>query len=87
MVADTKKVQTIINRAGQNIQNMRNDMQDIKLVRDLYIAASVDPTGTILDGNVTSLNNQINALDAELSSAVFDALIAAIVPTHDGDAL
>lgn len=87
MAGDTKKVQTIINRVAGNIQNMRNDMADIKSIRDLYVAAEVDPTGTSLAGNVTTLNTAINALDAELSKVIYDQLIAAVVPTHRGDAL
>ena len=86
-LADSKKVQTMINRVASNIQHMREDMVKIKAVRDLYIAANVDPTGTPLEGKVAILNNAIASLDAELSLPVFDQLIAAIVPTHNGRAL
>lgn len=87
MIADTKKVQTMINRVAGNIQSMRNDMADIKLVRDLYIASNADPVGTALDGNVATLNSAINLLDVELSKGIYDQLIAAVVSSHEGDAL
>lgn len=87
MVSDSKKIQTIINRVAANIQNMRNDMDDIKTIRDLYVAANVDPAGTPLEGNVSTLNAAINALDTQLQGTVFNALIAAVVPSHRGQAL
>jgi len=87
MLSDAKKVQTIINRVSENIQKMRLEMTDIKSIRDLYISANVDPSGTQLAGNVTALNTAINSLDTELNKAIFTGLINASVPSHRGKAL
>ncbi len=88
---DTKKVQTLVNVAGQTVERMRTDMAILLAVRVAFQAANPDVTGTPLEGNLALVNAAIDALDAALNSpphqAVWDGMIAAIVPTHLNDAL
>ena len=86
-IADKKKVQTAINRVGEAVLAMRAADADISEVITLFVAADPDVRGTVLDGKVATLNAAIASLRVELNSAVFDALIAAMVPSHRGEAL
>ena len=86
-VSDTKKCQTLINIMGQQALAVRAAVATMKACRTAYLAAGVDPTGTPLEGNVTLVSNAINSLDAEIEAAVWDGMIAAIVPSHRNMAL
>lgn len=86
-IADKKKVQTLINAIANNIETMRDAMQNIKDVRSLYTTANPDVTGTPLEGNLTTINNAINSLDTELQSVVWNGMINAKVPSHRGETL
>jgi len=86
-ISDKKKAQSLINHVGQRVQGMRDEMTAIVAVRDQYVAASVSPAGTPLDGNADALASALITLNTALQSATFDALIAAVVPTHQGKAL
>ena len=91
MVADTKKCQTMINIVGQQIQVVRVAINTMKLVRTAFTTINPDPTGTPLEGNVLLVNAALNALNDAVNTgtnnAVWDAMIAAIVPTHRNKAL
>jgi len=91
MVADTKKCQTMINIMGQQIQVVRVAINTMKLVRTAFTTINPDPTGTPLEGNVLLVNAALNALNDAVNTgtnnAVWDAMIAAIVPTHRNKAL
>ena len=87
VASDTKKVQSLINHVGQRVQLMRDEMDVIKAVRDRYVAQGVSPVGTPLEGHVAALAAALTALSTALQAATFDALIAAVVPTHRGTAL
>lgn len=86
-VADKKKVQTMINKMGQNAQIIRDAIADMKAVRTAFQTHNPDVTGTPLDGNVTAVNNALNVLDTEINKAVWTGMIAAIVPSHRNKAL
>ena len=86
-VSDKKKTQSLINHVGQRVQAMRAEMAAIVAVRDKFVTENVDPAGTPLDGNVAALTSALTTLNTALQSATFDALIAAVVPTHRGTAL
>ena len=86
-VADTKKVQTMINIVGQQAQIIRDAVQTMKDVRTTFNAVNPDTTGTPLDGKAAIVSNAINDLDTEASSAVWAQMIAAIVPSHRNEAL
>jgi len=86
-IADSKKVQTAINRVGQAIEKCRAEVAKMEAIKALYVAASPDPIGTPLEGNVTAMSNAITSLRTEVDKPIWDALIAAILPSHRGEAL
>lgn len=90
-LANTKQVQTIINVTAEQIIIVRAAIQTMKDTRTLFVAASVDTTGTPLSGSVASLNSALNTLDSAVNSgsisATWDALIGNYVPTHRKEAL
>lgn len=86
-LADTKKAQTLINRAAAAAEAIQAASADLEAVRTLYNAANVNPTGTPLQGNVAAVSNWIDSVVTVASSAVADAMIAAKVPSHRGEAL
>jgi len=86
-VADTKKVQRLMNRVADEISAMRAGMKRITELRDKYVAQNVDAKSTPLEGNVTVLTTALTNLGKALDSNVFTQLIAAKVPSHRGVAL
>ena len=91
MATDKKKCQTMINIMGQQILVVRAAIDTMKLVRTAFTTISPDPTGTPLEGNVLLVNAALSALDAAVNTgtnnAVWNAMIAVIVPTHRNRAL
>lgn len=87
MVADTKKVQTMVNICAQQMEAIRAAVARIVQVRDVFTTVNPDVTGTALEGNVATVNQAINDLKAETDKAVWTQLIAAIVPSHRNKAL
>lgn len=87
MVADTKKAQTLINAAAEEAEKIQAAAARLAGLRSLYQTANVDPTGTPLDGNVAAVSSWISSVQSVAASPVADAMIAAKVPTHLGDAL
>jgi len=86
-LADTKKVQTLINVAASAMEAARIAASDLEDTRDLYISASVSAAGTPLEGLVAPLNTALNSLLVETSGSIWDTLISLEVPTHRGKAL
>ena len=86
-VADTKKVQTMLNIVGQQAQIVRDAVQTMNDVRTAFNAVNPDTTGTPLEGNAAIVSNAIDALDTEASKAVWTQMIAAIVDSHRNEAL
>lgn len=86
-VSASKKVTTMINRIGYSIIAMREHRDNILAVRAAFQASNPNVAGTPLEGNVTALNNLINALDAELNKPGWDVVVNNIVPSHEGKAL
>jgi uncharacterized protein HemX len=89
-VADTKKVQTLINAAGYEALAIRAAITRLKAVRALYNTAAPDATGTPLEGNLAAVSNAIDSIDVLMNttdSVVWDGMVAAIVPSHRGEAL
>jgi len=87
MVADTKKVQTMINRTAWAMQQVREGVAEIEAVKNLFQTANPDVTGTPLEGNVTAINAAFTALQTESDKAIWGAMIDAVVPSHKGGAL
>ena len=91
MATDKKKCQTMINIMGQQALIVRAAIDVMKQVRTAFTTIDPDTTGTPLDGKVALVNTALNDLDAAANEnadgAVWDAMIAAIVPTHRNHAL
>lgn len=87
MVSDSKKVQTFINRLANSVQEMRDQMVKINNMKQKFVTANPDVSGTPLDGNVIALNNNLSQLETELSRGIWTTLINAKQPSHRGEAL
>lgn len=83
MVADTKKVQTLINRMAEAIEDGRK----AEAVRDAYTAAQPDVTGTPLEGNLPAVDSWLSDFIAILNHPVAQGFIDAKVDSHRGSAL
>ena len=86
-ISDKKKCQTLINLVGQKCQTLQAIADELKAYRAAYIAQSVDPTGTPLDGKVSAVSTWIDNVDTAANAAVADGFIANIVPSHRNKAL
>ena len=86
-LADTKQVQTMINIAAEQIVIMRAAASTLQDVKDAFLAASPDVTGTVLAGCTASLNSNLNDLQTEIDQNIWTELIAAHVPSHRNEAL
>ena len=86
-IADTKKVQTMLNIVGQQAQIARDAVATMKAVRTTFNAVNPDTTGTPLEGNAAIVSSAIDALDTEISKAVWTQMVAAIVDSHRNEAL
>ena len=87
MVADTKKVQTLVNKFAEEAVVIQGASARIEALRTLYQAENPSVTGTPLDGNVTAVNTWINDLTILSNEAIVATMIAAVVPSHRGEAL
>lgn len=90
MVNDTKKVQTMINLCADGIIEVRSGISKMLSVRAAFQAHNPSVVGTPLEGNVNTLNNALNALNTLVNttdSAIWNAVIEAVVPTHKNKAL
>ncbi len=86
-ISDSKKVATAINRLGASILKAREARDEMNALMVLFTAANPDVTGTPLQGNKAAVASAVTSFDAEVSKAIWDAVIAAIVPSHRGEAL
>ena len=86
-LSDAKKVQTIINRAADEMTIIRAALVRFQATKTLFTAADPSTVGTPLDGNTAALNTALGLLQAEADKAIWTALIAARVPSHRGTAL
>lgn len=87
MVADAKKVQTMINVLAESATEARAAVARMKAVRAKFNAHNLSVVGTPLEGNVNSVNSALNALDAETSKAIWTQMIAASILSHRNKAL
>lgn len=86
-LSDVKKVQTMINIAGQQAQIVRDAVTKIAQVRAVFNTINPDVTGTPLEGNLVALGNAFTALETAANSAVWTGMINAMVPSHRNAAL
>ncbi len=87
MVADTKKVQTLINRTADAMIDVREAVAVINDYKARFVAASPDVTETPLEGNVAALNTALIALTTQADKPIWTQLIAAKVGSHRSEAL
>lgn len=87
MVADTKKCQTMINAAADELENIRAALVRLQVVSGKFSAANPSLTGTALYGKKTALVEGLAALQAAADLEVWTDLIEAKVPSHRGEAL
>lgn len=86
-IADRKKVQTVVNLAGQLTERTRADLAVVVAKRDALVEAGASVAGTALETNVPAFNTYLADLEALLNSPVADAVVGAIVPSHRNDAI
>ena len=86
-IADRKKVQTLINVAGQQALLIRKAVDALKTARTAFLLQNPDITGTPLAGNLAAIAASLSAVDTEIAKPIWSTLIAAIVPTHQNKAL
>ena len=86
-LSDKKKVQTMINIAGQQMQIILDAVTTIETMKTAFTTINPDVTGTPMEGNKTALNNALTSLRTEVDGAVWAGLIGAIVPSHRNKAL
>lgn len=89
-VADTKKVQSMVNIAAEQGEIIRAAIQTLLDTKAIFVTIDPDVTGTPLEGQTGNLNNIINNIDTLVNvtdKAIWDELIAAKVPSHRGKAL
>lgn len=87
MVSDSKKIQSLINLVGRSILVCRLERDNILAARSLYQLANPVITGTVLDGNIASINTAINSLDTIVDDVAFNLLVNNIIESHRGKAL
>lgn len=89
-LADTKKVQTMINITVLQIQAVRNAITAMKTVRTTFQTINPSVIGTPLEGHTAEISAALNRLDTLVNTtdvATWDLIVAAYVPTHTGNAL
>ena len=87
MTIDTKKVQTIINVCGEQMQIIRDALAVIQAMNTLFQSANPNVSGTPLQGNVAALGSALASLQAEADSPIWTGLINAVVRSHRNQAL
>jgi len=86
-ISDKKKCQTFINLCAAAAEQAQAAVINLKLYRAAYIAQSVDPTGTPLEGNAAAVSGWIDDMETAAGATVANAMIAAKRPTHKNQAL
>lgn len=83
MPADSKKVQTVINKMADVVERMR----DAQVIRDAFIAANPSITGTPLQGKGPAVRAWLDELLAVANSPIAQGFIDNKVPSHRGVSL
>ena len=86
-IADSKKVQSAINHMGWAVIEARAAVAKMNAIVAKFQAQNPDVTGTPLEGNKQAVLDAVTSLGVETGRAVWDAVIAAIEPSHRGEAL
>ena len=86
-ISDSKKVASAINHMGFAAIEVREAVDKMKAIIVKFQAANPDVTNTPLEGKKAAVLAAVTSLGAEADKAVWDAVIAAISPSHRGEAL
>ncbi len=86
-ISDSKKVASAINHVGQAALDIRAAVAKMNAIIVKFQAANPSVTGTPLEGNKAAMLTAITNLATEINKPVWDALVAAIEPSHRGEAL
>lgn len=86
-IADSKKVQSMVNVVGQQAEIIRAAVQAMKDIRTAFNAINPDTTGTPLAGNEAAVSGAIDVLDTEANKAVWTQMIDAVIPSHPNNLL
>lgn len=87
-VPDTKKVADLVNSAAVEATLIRASIARLKALRTVYLAVNPSTVGTPLaGGNAAAVSTAINSLDTAAGAAIWDTMIAAYVPSHQGGSL
>ena len=86
-ISDSKKVASAINHMGFAAIKVRAAVASMKAIIVKLQAANPDVTNTPLEGKKAAVLAAVTSLGAEANSVVWDAIIAAISPSHRGEAL
>ncbi len=87
MVADTKKVQTLVNKMSEGAAGLAVISDVFQTVLTSYQTHSPDTTGTPAEGHEADIGQAIADLKTLSERPVFAAMVAAYVPSHRGKAL
>ena len=88
MVADSKKIQSMVNVAADQLIIIRAALDTLQAVKTAYVAANPNTAGTVLAaGGAGDMNSALGDLQTAADAAIWDTLIGAKVPSHRGEAL
>ena len=87
MAAASKQVQSLVNRAALDAQEIKAIAARLTALRTKYQTAAPSVTGTPLQGNIVTLNAWIDSVQSVAAAAVAQVMIDAYVPSHKGEAL
>ena len=87
MVADVKKVQTMINVVADELSVIKAAMARLENIRARFTAANPSTVGTALQGNKAVLNMALTSLVTAVGNPVWNAVINAKIDSHEGRAL
>lgn len=87
MVAESKKIQTLVNVIADQGEAIRLAVSKLIATRSKFNTANPDANGTVVEGNLVPLNNSLNRINAEISKQVWTDIINARSPSHRNKAL
>lgn len=86
-LSDSKKVASAINHMGVAMFNIRAQVDRINAIVTKFQAANPSVVDTPLQGNKATVLAAVTDLNTEVNKPVWDAVIAAVSPSHRGEAL
>ena len=87
MVAESKKVQTLVNVVADQAATISDAVGKLLAIRVRFNSVNPDVRGTVLAGNLSALNTSLNAISTEINKQVWVDLINSRIPSHRNKAL